>query len=73
MISDSSRPSTNNSTPVMFPVKLHYILANPNPAMAWTDDGTAIRVLAKDMLIKDYLPVYFNRKFPSSAHLQFKI
>ena len=47
----------------MFPIKLHYILSQNNGVIGWTQDGTAIRVLDKDVLVKDYLPTYFNRTF----------
>jgi hypothetical protein len=46
----------------MFPVKLHYILSQPNNAIGWTPDGIAIRILDQELLVKDYLPIYFNRK-----------
>jgi hypothetical protein len=46
----------------MFPFKLHYILSQNTEAITWTVDGTAIRILDKDLLVKDYLLIYFNRK-----------
>ena len=47
---------------VMFPVKLHFILSKDNPAIAWSSDGTAVRVLDKELLVKEYLNLYFDRK-----------
>ena len=46
----------------MFLFKLHYLLSQETSAIRWTFDGTAIRIIDKDVLLKDYLPLFFNRK-----------